>query len=118
LKIDFWFSLLDNANKYSPENPQITITTRNIDSGIMISVEDSGIGISKENQKSIFKKLYRVPTGNLHDVKGFGLGLFYVKSIVDLHNGSIEVESELGSGTKFNVFLPFSSEPDTEHTDE
>jgi two-component system phosphate regulon sensor histidine kinase PhoR len=111
-------NLLDNANKYSPEHPQITVSTMNVDQGILISVEDRGIGISQENQKMIFKKLYRVPTGNVQDTRGYGLGLYYVKSIVDRHNGTIKVTSELGKGTKFDVYLPFKSKSDTVITDE
>lgn len=99
-------NLLDNANKYSPKNPFITVRTYSSNKGIHISVEDNGIGISKANQKKIFDKLFRVPTGNIHNFKGFGLGLSYVKAIIDEHNGSIDVESELGKGTKFIIFLP------------
>ncbi len=99
-------NLLENANKYTPENPQIIITTKNIKKGILISVEDNGIGISHENQKNIFKKLYRVPTGNLHDVKGFGLGLYYVKTIVESHDGFIHLHSEPDRGSKFEIYFP------------
>ncbi|MCD4663664.1 MAG: HAMP domain-containing histidine kinase [Bacteroidales bacterium] len=100
------YNLLDNANKYTPVVPQITITTENSYSGIIISVKDNGVGISKANQKRIFEKLYRIPTGNIHNVKGFGLGLSYVKSIVEQHEGNISLESELNKGTKFIIFLP------------
>jgi two-component system phosphate regulon sensor histidine kinase PhoR len=102
-------NLLDNANKYTPNKPQIRVETRNVTTGVMISIEDNGIGISKKNQKKIFDKLYRVPMGNLHDFKGFGLGLSYVKVILEYHKGSINLESELKKGTKFNVFLPYQS---------
>ena len=102
-------NLLDNANKYTPHKPIIKVTSENVNTGIMISVEDNGIGISKKNQKKIFDKLYRVPMGNLHDFKGFGLGLSYVKAIVEYHKGSIRLESELRKGTKFDVFLPYES---------
>src|SRR6185295_12830234 len=90
------FNLLDNANKYSPEIPSITITTEDVREGVLIKVSDNGRGMSKETQKKIFEKFYRVPTGNLHDIKGFGLGLAYVKAVVEQHKGWIEVESELG----------------------
>lgn len=99
-------NLLDNAIKYTFENPQIIISTTDLNNGILITVQDNGIGISKSNQKRIFESLYRVPTGNLHDVKGFGLGLSYVKAIVEKHGGNISMESELKKGSKFKVFLP------------
>lgn len=102
-------NLLDNANKYTPEKPALTVTTKNIKSGILFSVKDNGIGISRENQKQIFKKLFRVPTGNIHDVKGFGLGLYYVKTIVEAHGGYIDLQSEPGKGSRFQVYLPFNS---------
>lgn len=102
-------NLLDNANKYSPQKPKIKVSTENVKTGIMISIEDNGIGISKKNQKKIFDKLYRVPMGNLHDFKGFGLGLSYVKAIIEYHKGSVKLESELKKGTKFDVFLPYES---------
>ncbi len=102
-------NLLDNANKYTPQKPMIIVTTQNVNTGINISIEDNGIGISNKNQKKIFDKLYRVPMGNLHDFKGFGLGLSYVKAILEYHKGSIRLESELKKGTKFDVFLPYES---------
>lgn len=100
------FNLLDNANKYSLNNPHITISTEDVVNGVVIKVIDKGIGISSDNQHKIFDKLYRVPTGNVHNVKGFGLGLSYVKAIVDKHGGNIRVESELDKGSTFIIFLP------------
>ncbi|HZK07955.1 MAG TPA: HAMP domain-containing sensor histidine kinase [Bacteroidales bacterium] len=102
-------NLIDNANKYSPRRPRIRITTANYNEGVKICVMDNGMGISHENQKKIFDKLYRVPTGNVHDVKGFGLGLSYVQTIIELHGGRVTVESELKKGSKFCIYIPFSN---------
>ena len=99
-------NLLDNANKYTPEKPEITVTTRNVSGGVEIVVADNGIGMSKDAKKRIFEKFYRVSTGNRHDVKGFGLGLTYVKAMLTAHKGSIDVRSELGKGSQFILFLP------------
>lgn len=101
-----FYNLIDNAIKYCDKAPEIVIESKNVAGGICISIKDNGIGISKENQQKIFDKLYRVPTGNRHDVKGFGLGLSYVKAIVDKHEGNINVTSKIGEGSKFEIFLP------------
>ncbi|MDE7154360.1 MAG: HAMP domain-containing histidine kinase [Muribaculaceae bacterium] len=105
------FNLLDNAVKYrSEERPlELKVSTRNIGTGkLQITVSDNGIGIKKEDLKRIFDRFYRVSTGNLHDVKGFGLGLAYVKKIVSALNGEIKVESEINQGTKFIITLPLT----------
>ncbi|MCU0450629.1 MAG: HAMP domain-containing histidine kinase [Bernardetiaceae bacterium] len=99
-------NLLDNANKYSPDTPKIHVGTEDHPRGIVITIADQGQGISKDTITKIFDKFYRVPTGNLHDVKGFGLGLSYVKTMVDAHYGTISVSSELHKGTTFTILLP------------
>ncbi len=99
-------NLLDNAIKYCIQEPDIIINTINSENSILIRVIDNGIGISKSNRKKIFEKLYRVPTGNIHNFKGFGLGLSYVKAIVDQHEGEVTVDSEPGKGSTFTVKLP------------
>jgi two-component system phosphate regulon sensor histidine kinase PhoR len=103
-------NLLDNAMKYSPEKPEITVSTSNRDEGIVLSVEDRGIGMSKSIQSKIFERFYRQTSGNVHDVKGFGLGLNYVKAIVDAHRGIITVTSEPGKGSRFDIYLPLNCE--------
>ena len=99
-------SLLENAKKYSKSPAEIRLTASKENGKVIISVSDRGIGISKEGQKKIFDKYFRVPKGDLHDVKGYGLGLHYVKRIVNLHKGKIEVVSEEGKGSTFRMYLP------------
>lgn len=103
------YNLLDNAVKYKKGAPVLYVRTWNKNKGIVISVKDNGMGISKDNLKRIFEKFYRVPTGNVHNVKGFGLGLAYVKKIIEDHGGQISVESEVEVGTKFDIFLPLKN---------
>ena len=102
------FNLLDNAVKYRKPEGELSLKVRtwNEQGKLLISIEDNGIGIKKENLKKIFDKFYRVHTGNLHDVKGFGLGLAYVKKIIMDHKGVIRAESELNVGTKFIISIP------------
>lgn len=99
-------NLLDNAIKYSGEKPELGIETLNHNECVMIIFSDKGIGIEKSHQKKVFDKFFRVPTGNIHNVKGFGLGLAYVKEIIGLHGGKIELYSEKGNGTKFIITIP------------
>jgi len=99
-------NLVDNAIKYSGDKPVLSIDTADNGQQLVVTVTDKGIGIEKEYQKKVFDKFFRVPTGDVHDVKGFGLGLAYVKKIVELHGGSIEMESEKGKGTTFTITLP------------
>ncbi len=99
-------NLLDNALKYSGQNPVINIKTRDAQNGILISVEDNGIGMTKEEQLKIFDRFYRATKGNIHNTKGFGLGLSYVKAIIEAFKGNISVKSELGKGSRFDVFIP------------
>jgi len=101
-------NLLDNAIKYSPDIPEISVSTNNNEKGIILSVEDKGIGMTKAVQAKIFERFYRLSSGNVHDVKGFGLGLNYVRAIIDAHKGTINVSSEPGNGSRFNIFLPFN----------
>ena len=100
------YNLIDNANKYSENQPKITIKTRNTAKGVLLSIADEGIGMTKEQSKRIFDQFYRVPTGNLHDVKGFGLGLNYVQDIVTQMGGNVKVHSEKDKGTEFIISLP------------
>jgi len=99
-------NMLDNAIKYNLNAPVIQVSTRNLKEGILVDIADNGIGISKANQSKIFDKLYRVHTGNVHNFKGFGLGLSYVKAIVEQHKGKITVDSELEKGSVFHIYLP------------
>lgn len=99
-------NLIDNAIKYSNGKPELLIQTFNSDQNLMVVVSDKGIGIEKEYQKKVFDKFFRVPTGDVHDVKGFGLGLAYIKKIVELHGGTIELESVKEKGTTFTITLP------------
>jgi two-component system phosphate regulon sensor histidine kinase PhoR len=103
-------NLLDNAIKYSEGAPEIRISTTDREGGLLLSVEDKGIGMSKSVQSRIFERFYRQTSGNIHDVKGFGLGLNYVRAIVDAHKGNIIVHSEPGKGSRFDVYLPFNWE--------
>jgi two-component system, OmpR family, phosphate regulon sensor histidine kinase PhoR len=100
------YNLLDNAQKYCEKTPRIQVCTKKENKQVIISIKDNGIGIKKENFNYIFDKFYRVPTGNLHNVKGFGLGLYYVKLIIEEHGGTIELKSQLGEGTTFLIKLP------------
>jgi two-component system phosphate regulon sensor histidine kinase PhoR len=100
-------NLIDNAVKYSPTNPKVEIKAREQDQGILIAVKDQGMGMPKEALSAIFDAFYRVPTGNVHNVKGFGLGLSYVKKIVEAHGGKVYVKSKVGEGSTFEIYLPY-----------
>lgn len=103
-----FYNLIDNAVKYCKQNPLIIISTESTAKSVTFFVEDDGIGIDEENQKKIFHRFYRVPTGNLHDVKGFGLGLSYVKLVVEAHGGKISVQSKTDCGSTFKIVLPLA----------
>jgi two-component system phosphate regulon sensor histidine kinase PhoR len=105
-------NLLDNALKYSPENPQVTVSTANPSPDVLIiSIRDNGIGIAKNFQKKVFNKFFRVPTGNIHNVKGFGLGLYYVRNICQQHGWKIQLDSEPGKGTTVQITIPQATRP-------
>jgi two-component system phosphate regulon sensor histidine kinase PhoR len=104
------YNLLDNANKYSPDAPEIRISTRNTSKGVLITVADKGIGMTKAVQSRVFERFYRQASGNIHNVKGFGLGLSYVKAVLEANHGNITVHSEPGKGSRFEVFIPFVRE--------
>ena len=99
------YNLVDNGIKYSTEAPHIIVSTRREGGNMLISVQDHGVGIAKADQKHVFEKFYRVSTGNVHNVKGFGIGLNYVAQVVKLHHGTIALESEPGRGATFTVTL-------------
>ena len=103
--INVFVNILDNAAKYNNNRPQILIKTKNINDKLIVDIEDNGIGMTKSVQSKIFDKFYRKQTGDVHDVKGHGLGLAYVKKIIDFHNGNINVESTLGKGSVFSIQL-------------
>ena len=101
------YNLLDNAVKYCASPPEIIISTKTEKKYLVVEIKDNGIGIRKEDLKMIFDKFYRVATGNIHDIKGFGLGLFYVKLIINEHNGTIDIKSKVGEGSTFTIKLPY-----------
>lgn len=103
---NIFHNLLDNANKYTTGIPEIKIRTKNQNQGVLIEIEDNGQGMTRDQIKNIFEKFYRIHTGNVHDIKGFGLGLSYVKTIVDAHHGKIDVKSKPGKGSTFQLFFP------------
>ena len=103
------FNLIDNAQKYSDKNPDIEIVTEDADNGVILTIKDYGIGMDQTTQKYVFDQFYRAQSGNVHTVKGFGLGLSYVKKIIEFHKGTISLNSEPGKGSMFKIFLPVSS---------
>jgi two-component system phosphate regulon sensor histidine kinase PhoR len=105
-------NLLDNAVKYSPENTKIRVSTHNVDNSISIVIADNGIGINKADLKLVFNKYFRVSSGNIHNVKGFGLGLSYVKMMVKAHHGTIDIKSKLGQGTSVELIFPVKDNVD------
>jgi two-component system phosphate regulon sensor histidine kinase PhoR len=103
------YNLIDNAKKYADKEPLIVVSTTNERGGILISVKDNGIGIGSDALKHVFEKFYRVPTGNVHNVKGFGLGLYYVKMMTEQHQGTVSVKSEAGKGSEFILYFPIQN---------
>jgi len=103
-------NITENAIKYSGNSPELTVITDDYKEGILISFVDNGIGMSRESLKHVFEKFYRVPTGNIHNVKGFGLGLYYARTMAEAHNGKITATSELNKGSRFDVYLPGNSQ--------
>ena len=99
-------NLIDNAIKYNTSNPEININTRLINGYCEITISDNGIGMSSETQKKVFDKFYRVEKGNIHTVKGFGIGLSYVKAIITAHKGSVSLKSKLNKGTIITIYIP------------
>ena len=106
--INVFVNILDNAIKYSKDYPDITIRSKSINGKIFITIEDKGIGMDINSQKLIFQKFYRVQTGNIHDIKGHGLGLTYVKKIIQIHGGQINLTSKEGVGSTFELSIPLS----------
>jgi len=102
------FNLIDNALKYSKENPVIEISTKSDNKNVLLEIKDNGVGIEKKYQKKIFKKFFRIPTGDVHNVKGFGLGLCYVKDIINQHKWKLYVESKINKGTQFIIIIPLT----------
>jgi two-component system phosphate regulon sensor histidine kinase PhoR len=100
------FNLLDNALKYSSDKPVIGIDIRSSEDRLLLTISDSGIGIPTEYQGKVFEKFFRVPTGNLHNAKGYGLGLSYVAHVINRHHGQIRIESVVGDGSRFIISLP------------
>jgi two-component system phosphate regulon sensor histidine kinase PhoR len=111
-------NLLDNANKYSPSQPEITVTTSNRSGKILIAIEDKGMGMDPETRRKVFDKFFRYSTGNIHNIKGFGLGLSYVKAIVGAHKGEVFVQSEVGKGSRFEISMPLVEIGDADDNDE